>query len=54
LDVEGLPDNTNEAIVEINQRYSKHLEEEIRENPQQYFWFHRKWAKKNYKGLPRF
>ncbi len=54
LDVEGLPDNTNKAIVEINQRYSKLLEEEIRENPQQYFWFHRKWAKKNYKGLTRF
>jgi len=54
LDVEGLPDNVNEAIVEINQRYSKLLEEEIRKNPQQYFWFHRKWAKKNYKGLPRF
>jgi len=54
LDVEGLSGNKNEAIVEINRRYSKLLEEEIRENPQQYFWFHRKWAKKNYRGLPRF
>ena len=54
LDVGGLPDSTSEAIVEINQRYSKLLEGEIRENPQQYFWFHRKWAKINYKGLPRF
>tara|TARA_Y100001947_G_scaffold127190_1_gene112124 strand:+ start:270 stop:1067 length:798 start_codon:yes stop_codon:yes gene_type:complete len=54
LDVKGLSDSTSEAIVEINRRYSKLLEGEIRENPQQYFWFHRKWAKINYKGLPRF
>ena len=54
LDVQGLPENSNEVIVEINRRYSKLLEGEIRENPQQYFWFHRKWAKINYKGLPRF
>ena len=45
---------SNEAILEINQRYSKLLEEAVREYPQQYFWFHRKWARKNYKGLSRF
>ena len=54
LDMEGLPENSNEAIVEINQRYSKLLEEAIRENPQQYFWFHRKWGREMYKGLSRF
>ncbi len=54
LDVERLSDNSNEAILEINQRYSKILEETVREYPQQYFWFHRKWARKNYKGLSRF
>jgi len=54
LDVEGLPKKSNEVIVEINQRYSTLLEEAIRENPQQYFWFHRKWGRKNYKGLSRF
>ena len=54
LDVERLSDNSNEAILEINQRYSKLLEETVREYPQQYFWFHRKWARKNYKGLSRF
>ena len=54
LDVERLSDNSNEAILEINQRYSKLLEEAVREYPQQYFWFHRKWARKNYKGLSRF
>ena len=54
LDMEGLPENSNEAIVEINQRYSKLLEEAIRENPQQYFWFHRKWGREMYKGLSHF
>ena len=54
LDVKRLSDNSNEAILEINQRYSKLLEEAVREYPQQYFWFHRKWARKNYKGLSRF
>ena len=54
LDVDRLSDNSNEAILEINQRYSKLLEEAVREYPQQYFWFHRKWARKNYKGLSRF
>ena len=54
LDMEGLPENSNEAIVEINQRYSKLLEEAIREHPQQYFWFHRKWGREIYKGLSRF
>jgi len=54
LDVQGLPENSNEVIVEINRRYSKLLEEAVIEYPQQYFWFHRKWARENYKGLSRF
>ena len=54
LDVQGLPEKSNEAIVEINRRYSKLLEEVVREYPKQYFWFHRKWARENYKGLSRF
>ena len=54
MDMKGLPENSNDAIVEINQRYSKLLEEAIRENPQQYFWFHRKWGREMYKGLSRF
>jgi len=54
LDVSGLSDNSNEAIEEINQRYSKLLEDAVREYPHQYFWFHRKWAKNNYKGLSRY
>ena len=54
LDVQGLPENSNEVIVEINRRYSKLLEEAVIEYPQQYFWFHRKWARENYKGLSRY
>ena len=54
LDVQGLPEGSNEIIVEINRRYSRLLEEAVREYPQQYFWFHRKWARENYKGLSCF
>ena len=54
LDVDGLSDNSNEAINKINQRYSKLLEDAVREHPHQYFWFHRKWARSNYKGLSRY
>jgi KDO2-lipid IV(A) lauroyltransferase len=54
MDMEGLPKNSNDAIVELNQRYSKLLEEAIRKHPQQYFWFHRKWGREMYKGLSRF
>ena len=54
LNVEGLSNNSNEAIEEINQRYSKLLEEAVRKYPQQYFWFHRKWARKNYKEISHF
>ena len=54
LDVEGLSDNSTEAIEKINQRYSKLLEDTVRQYPHQYFWFHRKWERSNYKGLTRF
>ena len=54
LDIQGLPEKSNEIIVEINRRYSKLLEETVKEYPQQYFWFHRKWARENYKGLSRY
>ena len=54
LDLEGLSKISEDAIVEINQRFTKLLEEVIREYPQQYFWFHRKWGRELYKGLSRF
>lgn len=54
LDVEGLPENSEEAIVEINQRFTNLLEDIVRKYPEQYFWFHRKWSRDMYKGLSRF
>jgi len=54
LDLKGLPKKSDDAIVEINQRFTKHLEEIIREYPEQYFWFHRKWNRKIYNGISRY
>jgi len=51
LDLEELPENSNDRIVEINQRFTKVLEETVREYPEQYFWFHRKWNREMYKGI---
>ena len=36
-------------IVEVNDAYSKILENEIKKYPEQYFWFHKKWDKEIYK-----
>ena len=54
LDLEGLPIISDDAIVEINQRFTKVLEEIVREFPEQYFWFHRKWNREMYKGISRY
>ena len=54
LDVKGLPDDPEEAIMEINKRYTAIVETVVRKNPQQYFWFHRKYNLSNYKGLSRY
>jgi len=53
LDLKGLPNNSNDAIVEINQRFTNMLEEIVLEHPEQYFWFHRKWNREMYKGIAR-
>ena len=50
MDLQGLPQNSNDAIVEINKRFTKVLEEKVREYPEQYFWFHRKWPRQIYRG----
>ena len=39
----------DEKIHIINQLYNKELENIIIKNPEQYFWFHRKWDKEKYK-----
>ena len=54
LDLEGLPKNSDDAIVEINQRFTKILEDTVRNHPEQYFWFHRKWNREIYKGISRY
>ncbi len=52
LDVNGLSKNSNEAIKEINKRYTKLLEQMVTLYPHQYFWFHRKWPKVHYLQKP--
>ncbi len=44
-------DKTNEddIIQDITEKYVKILEQKIKQNPHQYFWFHKKWDKKIYK-----
>ena len=36
-------------IADINQIYNQELEKIIVQNPEQYFWFHKKWDRKIYK-----
>ena len=54
LDLEGLPVISDDAIVEINKRFTKILEDIVRKYPEQYFWFHRKWNREMYKGISRY
>ena len=50
---ELIPNNENRNqklnIKEINQIYNQELEKIIVQNPEQYFWFHKKWDRKIYK-----
>ena len=41
--------HVDNLFIKINTVFSKILEEEIKRNPEQYFWFHRKWDRKLYK-----
>ncbi len=43
LEIHELSDNIEEASRSINQAFSGMLENVIKQNPEQYFWFHRKW-----------
>ena len=38
-------DTTEDLFFSIHETYSFLLEKEIRKNPEQYFWFHKKWDK---------
>jgi KDO2-lipid IV(A) lauroyltransferase len=48
-----MPDTGDEEkdIEIINSIYNKRLEEVIRQNPEQWFWFHRRWNTRPKNGL---
>ena len=48
IEIEENFDNTEDLFLSIHQRYSSLVEEEIKKNPEQYFWFHKKWDRKLY------
>ena len=41
--------STDEKVFAINEAYNKEIEKIIIKYPEQYFWFHKKWNKKDYK-----
>ena len=41
--------NIENLFKDIGENFSLSLEEQIKEKPEQYFWFHRKWDRKIYK-----
>lgn len=43
LTFDGAESDMDEQIKSINQKYHNMLEDIIRQHPEQYFWFHRKW-----------
>lgn len=40
---DDLPENEEEKILEISQRYTSYLEKIIREHPEQWLWMHNRW-----------
>ena len=50
LNYKKTSEQKEQLIIQINTEYSKILEEEIKKNPSQYFWFHKKWDKYIYKN----
>jgi len=43
IPLNNLPENDEEKIVEISQRYISYIEKIIRENPEQWLWMHNMW-----------
>ena len=43
IELNNLPENEDEQIVEINQRLTDYLEKYIRQNPEQWLWMHKRW-----------
>lgn len=40
---DNLPDNREDAIIELTRRFTSRLEEAVRKHPEQWFWMHRRW-----------
>lgn len=43
ISVDNLPENYDEKVIELSQRYISYLEKVIRENPEQWLWMHNRW-----------
>lgn len=43
LSFENLPEDEEEKIKELTQRYISFVEKHVRKNPEQYFWMHKIW-----------
>ena len=48
LDVISSGETSEDQVFNINEAYNNALQDAITENPEQYFWFHKKWNKKDY------
>ena len=46
ISYDGLPDNKDDKVREMIQRYTSLLESYIRQYPGQYFWMHKRWKSK--------
>ena len=49
LKVNKINDTEDEIIEQIVSSYADELSNKIKQHPEQYFWFHKKWNKKIYK-----
>ena len=43
ISVDNLPENYDEKVIELSQRYISYLEKVIREIPEQWLWMHNRW-----------
>tara|TARA_Y100001970_G_C14160145_1_gene818036 strand:+ start:298 stop:1167 length:870 start_codon:yes stop_codon:yes gene_type:complete len=53
MDLTNLSKDSEQAIADLNQRFTNFLEDLVKKYPEQYFWFHRKWNKSVYKNLKK-
>ena len=40
---DNLPENDEDKVIELTKRHKEYLEKYIRENPEQWFWMHKRW-----------